>query len=90
MAPTGSGARDARAVGSRLHGGRRGHDDPGASMSDFDDTTSYDDTTTYDDGSSMDYATASEMSETMHETNMEIIDNMDGSDDYTYETTYEY
>ncbi len=27
----------------------------------------------------------SEMMETMHETNMEVIDNMDGSDDYYYE-----
>lgn len=34
------------------------------------------------------YAMYSEMSESMHETNMEIIDNIDGVDDYTYETTY--
>lgn len=27
----------------------------------------------------------SEMMETMHETNMEVIDNIDGSDDYYYE-----
>ncbi len=32
-----------------------------------------------------DLEATSEMMETMHETNMEIIDNMDGSDDYYYE-----
>ena len=29
--------------------------------------------------------TTSEMMESMHETNMEVIDNIDGSDDYYYE-----
>ncbi len=30
------------------------------------------------------YQSTSEMMEMQHETNMEIIDNMDGSDDYYY------
>jgi hypothetical protein len=39
-------------------------------------------------GSQETFEMLSEMSESMHETNMEIIDNIDGVDDYSYETTY--
>ncbi len=52
-------------------------------MSDF-DYTDYDshDESAY---SSDEIAVESEMSAEMHDTTMEIIDNIDGSDDYTYE-----
>lgn len=67
------------------------HESKGAGMSDF-DSTDYSASGATEDVyySSEEIALESEISEQMHETNMEIIDNMDGTDDYSYSETYDY
>lgn len=61
-------------------------------MSDYDsvDYSAYESVDESDYATAEDYALESEIAEQSHEIQMEIIDNMDGTDDYSYETVDTY